>query len=140
LPEVFDLQSPFLVICADRRTEKSTPFERTNSVYLVNPTDDPLEEVRTSTGGHFTAGDDLLVAEETSASHATVDPRSFLCIETTSDDEFDELNCWWHVSFRVKGSRTVLQFGASKHLWNTRYSDDVPVLHRPGRLVPQSTA
>jgi hypothetical protein len=133
--EHYDTSLPFLAICGDRMEEGSGYFDRTNSVYLVNPTDAELAGVQTSTGGFFSTEHEVLTAEGGPPKHWTVPARSFVCIEATSDDEFDGLVCWWKVAYDSGGERRTLRFGTDKRLTNVRHCAEVPVLGRPGALI-----
>lgn len=132
----YDTTTPFLAICGDRTEDGEGYYDKTYSVYLINPTDLDLENVVTSTGGHYTAGDDLLIAEGGPPKQwGTLPARSLVCIEATSDDEIDELVIWWNVAFEVTQERQTLHFGAFKGLADSRSCPDIPILGRGGVLV-----
>jgi hypothetical protein len=131
----YDTSQPFLAICHDRIEEGSGYHDPTNSVYLVNPTEFALDDVQTSTSGLLVSEDEVVTAEGGPAKRWELPARSFVCIETTSDREFDELACWWNVTFVMAGEKKTLRFEAAKGLSDAKLNTRVPVVHKPGRIV-----
>jgi hypothetical protein len=135
-----NLAEPFIVICGDKKTPSSTPYDDTNSVYFVNPTDEALLNVTEGVHGFF-SDDTIGVVESLPNVKAlgTVAPRSQILLEVTSDDEFAELDCSWSIAFEVaSGLRSRLGFSAGKRRQSTTWVDDLPILGKGGLVVHRS--
>jgi hypothetical protein len=133
---VVDTGVPFLAV---RREVDGGYFRPTNAVYLVNPLSVALCNVKVSTGGHYSDVDlGVTTVEGKEKPSLDLAALSAAKIEMTSDDEFDEVNIWWTVCFEVDGITTTRDFATSKRLENVQSVDEVPVLGKPGKLIPQS--
>jgi hypothetical protein len=135
----YDTTTPFLAICGDRTEDGTGYHDKTNSVYLINPTDVNLENVETETGGWYSDVEDGVITADGGPPEkwGTLGARSYVRIEATDDAEFDEFVIWWKISFDVNGERKNLQFSTFK---GTDFTgcQQIPMLGKGGRLVKRS--
>ena len=129
----FDFSEPFIAIVPDKW--HGGYFDKTNAVYLVNPLEAELQNVATQTGGFFSDEDGVYQATPVDKTQANVPPHSSVLIERTSDDEFDELVCWWEILYDLGGARATVMFNAGKGLNDTEWFDIVPILGRGAHVV-----
>lgn len=123
---MIDITQPFLAIVPD--AAEGGYFDPTHAVYLVNPLGEALENVVETTGGFFSGDDGVVEAEPRSKGPYTVAPGSAFELERSSQDEFDELVCWWEIVYEFAGSRREVQFSAGKRLSETVVDDACPFL------------
>lgn len=133
----YDIDRPFLAICNDQepRPGRTVYFESTFGVYLINPLAEPLFEVSTSPSGFFSTDHDVIVSVPKTSDIPDIGPRSYRLIETTSQDEFDELVCSWTIAYRIGERSYTRSFGAGKALQTTQWCDEIPILGKPGLLA-----
>jgi hypothetical protein len=129
----FDTTQPFIAIVLNE--VEGSYFTPTHGVYLVNPLERPLANVYERVGGFFSDDDGVIEAQPKTHGPYTVDARSALHLETSSDDEFDELDCWWSIAYEVEGEKRKAVFDAGKGLRSTTRVEDCPVLGRPALVV-----
>ena len=131
--EKFDTSRPFVAIVPDE--QDGGYFEATNGVYLVNPLNEPLTNAFERVGGFFSDDDGVIEADEKTTGPFEVAPHAAHLLEYTSQDEFDELDCWWALSYEVGGKRCTARFDAGKRLSDTQHVDVCPVLNRPALIA-----
>lgn len=131
--EKFDLTRPFIAIVLD--DVEGGYFDKTHAVYLVNPLDVPLNGVRERIGGYFSTEERVIEADEKNSPPFDLARRAVHVLERTSQDEFDELVCWWSIAYEIVGQPHVRTFDAGKGLRGTRYVENCPVLNRGALIV-----
>jgi hypothetical protein len=110
-------------------------FDRTHAVYLVNPLDATLANVYERVGGFFSTEEGVIEAQPNTTGPFEIAPRSAHLLEMSSQDEFDELVCWWSIAYEVNGEQRERTFSAGKALSNTTEILVCPILNRPALLV-----
>ncbi len=141
LPEFFETDKPFLALLHDREPSEGATlhgyFEKLNSVYLINPTNDEIR-VTVSTSGFFSVDEiGVLVAPPKVSGKWTVPSRTYVCIENPSDDELDEVYCSWSIVIESSSGRIIRAFSAGKRREDTMFCQDIPYLRKPGLLISQ---
>lgn len=129
----FDTSRPFMAIIPHE--VKGGYFSPTHGVYLVNPLDEPLKNVREQIGGFFSTEDSVVEANTKTKGPFEIEPHSALQFEVTSQDEFDEFVCWWSIAYELGAKPHVVQFSAGKGLSGTEAIDNCPVLNTQALIV-----
>jgi hypothetical protein len=131
--EKFDLTRPFIAIVPDE--VEGGYFEKTHAVYLVNPLGVPLSGARERIGGYFSTDERVIEADTKMNPPFDLAPHSAHLLERTSQDEFDELSCWWSIAYESNGQQHVQVFDAGKGLRGTHYVENCPVLNRSALIA-----
>ena len=137
MEQKYDLTLPFLAIrneCAPERREKAY-FEMTYSVYLINPTDTALNDVKSLPGGYMPSEDGPLVTTSKQESFGSVPPKTSIRIGRNSQDEFDEIVCYWDITFDVDRRTVSTHYSVGRMLREATALDEVPVLGGPALIA-----
>jgi hypothetical protein len=119
-----------LAICHDQPDDPEGFYY---TVYFVNPSPHPIENLRYSASG-FTSMDDEFVQTNTSTKDfGTVQPLSAIPIETDSEYGFEYINTY-HFTMEMDGQMKRLVFSSPKYLRDLE-EVNVPVLNKLGMIL-----
>lgn len=132
LEKTFDVSRPFMAIVP----HEGDYFDPTHIVYLVNPTHGALSNIYEATSGSFS--DDHTTYEtipKPPRGPYTLLSRSALQLESSSQDELDELLCGWEITYELDGAQNHVAFSAGKGLGTTKQLDVCPILNCSALLL-----
>jgi hypothetical protein len=135
--DTIDTSRPFIAI---RRDREGRDFEATQGEYLVNPLNEELRNVLTSTGGFFSTDECVIESEKRPPGQWTIRPLGFVRIGLSTRDEYEEFVVHWSVEYELQsGKRVRAGFASSKGLADAEFFEEIPILGGPGLIVPGSS-
>ena len=90
--------------------------------------DHALNNLETSVSGFMSTDKGVVTADGGAPKHFELGQHAAVLIETSSQDDFDEMVCSRRITYDVAGAATIFGFSAAKRLQGTKATENIPIL------------